>query len=142
MATEDQFNAARRASGVTGAGTARVRCSRSIDITIAGHAAAVKDSTITLPAGSWLRAVTLETPTAISGSPSSVNFRAGTTDTGQQIVADVDAKAQGHITGTVVAGFEKKLAVDTQLFLQATSAGGTAEAGVITVFVDYDAPVF
>jgi hypothetical protein len=143
MATEDQSTQARRSNGVTGSATARTRCTRAIDLTVAGNNT-VKDSTITLPAGSLFRAVTLDTPTAISGSPSSCNVRVGTTDTGQEVVADVDAKAQGHITGTIVAGLDKVggFTSATQLFAQVTTSGGTGSAGTIRLLVDYDAPVF
>jgi hypothetical protein len=143
MATEDQTAQARRSAGVTGAATARNRCTRAIDLTVSGNTT-VKDSTITLPAGSYFRAVTLDTPTAISGSPTTCNVRVGTTDTGQDVVADVDAKAQGHISATIVASLDKvgAFALATTLFAQVTTSGGSGSAGTIRVLVDYDAPVF
>jgi hypothetical protein len=97
-----------------------------------------------LPAGAIFRGITLDTPAAVGGTPSSCNFRCGTADTGQQVTADVDAKAQGHISTTVVAALDKVggfSAADTTLFAQVTTAGGTSSTGTIYAFVDYDAPV-
>lgn len=141
MATSDQFIASKRAAG---AGQARTACSRLMTFTVAGTGT-LSDSTITLPAGSWFRGVTLDTPTAISGVPTTCNFRFGTAAAGQQIVSDVDAKGQGHISTTIVAGFDKVgtfVAADTPLFGQLVTTGGTAPAGTIYALVSYDSPVF
>lgn len=136
MATIDQCIQAGRGAG------SRSAARRLVSFTVAGNST-VKDASVVLPAGSWLRGVTLDTPAAISGSPSSVNFRAGLSDTGQEIVADVDAKGQGHINATIVAGLDKVggfLNADTTLYLQLTTAGGTASAGTVHAIIDYDAP--
>lgn len=121
---------------------AMVRVTQRVTLTVAGNTT-VKDN-VTLPAGSSFRGITLDTPIAISGSPSSCNVRAGTSDTGQQVVADVDAKDQGHISTTIVAALNKVggFTSNTVLYLQVTTAGGTSSAGTIYAFVDYDAPVF
>lgn len=139
MATEDTTLATRRGAGTP----ARAGARQLATFTVNGNTTAKVP--ITLPAGSWFRGITLDTPTAISGTPTSCNFRAGTADTGQQVVADVDAKAQGHISTTIVAALDKVggfLAADTVLFLQVTTAGGTSSAGTIYAFVDYDPPVY
>ncbi len=71
------------------------------------------------------------------------HFRAGLTDTGQEIVADVDAKALGHVNATIVAALDKVggfLNADMTLYLQLTTAGGTAPAGTVHAIIDYDAP--
>lgn len=143
MATEDQVAQARRSNGVTGVATARARCTRAIDLTVNGNTT-VKDSTITLPAGSYFRAVTVDTPTAISGSPTSCNVAVGTTDGGTDIMANTDCKAQGHTTGTIVAALDKVGGFTSaiQVFIQVATAGGSSSAGTIRVLIDYDAPVF
>lgn len=141
MATEDSTISARRAGGVVG--KARVACTQLLKFVVNGNTV-VKDSII-LPAGSYFRGVTFDTPTAISGTPTTCNCRVGTTDTGQDVVADVDAKAQGHIAATIVAALDKVggfVASDTTLFGQVTTAGGTASAGTIYGLVSYDAPTF
>lgn len=125
-------------------GQARTACTILLTLTVNGNTT-VKDSTITLPAGSIFRAVQIETPTTISGTPSSCNVRVGTADAGQQVVADVDAKSQGHIAATIVTAFDKVgsfSAAAQQLFAQVTTSGGTGSAGTIYVFVSYDAPIF
>ncbi len=144
MATEDQFQQARRSNGVSGSTTARTRCTRAIDLAIAGNTTVKDGGTIQLPAGSIFRAVTLDTPAAISGTPTTANVRVGTSDTGQEVVADVDAKAQGHISCTIVASLDKVggFASTVTLYPQVTTAGGTSSAGTVRVLVDYDAPVF
>lgn len=98
---------------------------------------------IIVPDGSWLDAVSIETPTAISGSPTSSLVRLGTTDGGVDIVAAVDAKSQGHIASTIVAAFDKigGLVGFTILFGQVITSGGTASAGTINVRASYAAPV-
>ena len=137
MATEDATVNTRRGAGIP----ARVRVSKLVTLTVAGNTT-VKDGTVTVPAGSYFRAVTLDTPVAISGSPTHSYVRIGITDTGQEIVADVDVQAQGHVTATVVAALDKVAGFvsDTPLFIQVATTGGTASAGAIRVLVDYDAP--
>jgi hypothetical protein len=97
-----------------------------------------------LPIGAIIRAIAVETPAAVGGTPSSCNFRCGTADTGQQVVADVDAKAAGHIAATIVAALDKvgtAAAADTTLFAQLTTAGGTSSTGTVYAIVDYDSPL-
>lgn len=97
-----------------------------------------------LPTGSIFRGITWDTPVAITGTPTTCNVRVGTADAGQQVVADVDLKAQGHSSSTIVAALDKVggfSTADTTLFLQVVTAGGTSSAGTIYGFVDYDAPV-
>jgi hypothetical protein len=143
MATEDQFIAARRAAGVTGATTARVRCNQPVTFTVAGNTT-VKVP-VNLPAGAYFRGIQVETPADVGGTPTTCNFRCGTADTGQQVVADVDVKAQGHFSTTIVTGLDKVggfSAAQTTLYLQLTTAGGTSPTGTVYAFVDYDAPTF
>lgn len=138
MATEDATLNTKRGAGIP----ARVRVSKLISLTVNGNTT-VKDSSVVVPAGSYYRAHTIDTPTAISGTPTTCNVRIGTADAGQQILADVDAKAQGHITGTVVAALDKVggfASADTTLFAQVVTSGGTSSAGKIYILVDYDAP--
>lgn len=139
MATANQIEAARATANT---GQARWLARQLATFTFV--AAGTYKAQITLPAGSHLVSVPGETPTAISGSPTSANFRCGTTDTGQEVVADTDLKAQGHFTNTIVAGFNKiafAAAADTVLFLQVVVAGGTAPAGTIYAPVDYYPPI-
>ena len=139
MATSDQYLATRRAAGTS---QARVGARQLMTFTVNGNTTVT--SQVTLPAGSWFRGVTTDTPTAISGTPTTCNFRAGTAAAGQQVVADVDLKGQGHVTTTVVAALDKVgafLAADTVIYGQVVTAGGTSSAGTIYAFVDYDPPV-
>jgi hypothetical protein len=138
MATFDRSVSTKRGAGAL----AYVRVSQRASFTFVDNAT-VKVQ-VNAPAGATRPTVTLETPTALSGTPTTANFRCGTTDTGQQVVADVDAKAQGHITCTMVAGLDRAtpLTSKTTYYLQVVVAGGTAPAGTIYAFFDYDAPVF
>lgn len=138
MSTELKF-----IGGKLGAGTApKLLCSKEVTFTVSGNST-LSDSTFIMPAGSTLHSITLETPTAISGTPTSCNVRFGSAAAGQQIVADVDAKAQGHIAATIVAGFDKvgaASAADYTIYGQCVTAGGTASAGTITAIINYAAP--
>lgn len=138
MATEFQMAAARAAVST---GQARTASRQMATFTIAGTG--TYKTQLTVPAGSHLVAVPGETPVAISGVPTTCNFRCGTADAGQEIVADVDLKAQGHFTNTIVTAFNKIgfAAADTILYLQVVVTGGTAPAGTIYVPVDYYPPV-
>lgn len=140
MATEAQYQAARQGVGIQPKNVV----SRTITFTVNGNST-VSDSSVTLPAGSVLHSITLDTPTAISGTPTSCMFRCGTAAAGQQVVADVDGKAQGHIAATIVAALDKVggfSAADTQLFMQVVTSGGTASAGTIYAILNYAAPAF
>lgn len=140
MATDDQYYSALRAAGDGIA--AKVRVTQKVNFTVAG--ATTVSATVVLPAGSDFRGITLDTPVAISGGPTSCLFRAGTALAGQQVVADVDAKGQGHIAATIVAALDKggvAAASATTIFLAVTTIGG-GTAGTIECFVEYDAPIF
>lgn len=140
MSTEAKYQLTRQ-----GAGTIAMNVvSKVVTFTVAGNST-LSDSSIVLPAGSVFHSISLDTPTAITGSPTSCNFRAGTASTGQQIVADVDAKAAGKIATTIVAALDTvamAAAADTTLFLQLVTAGGTASAGPIYAKVNYAAPAY
>lgn len=123
--------------------TQRLPSRQKVTLTVAGDTT-VKDSTVVIPAGSWLRGITIETETAISGAPTHANVQVGLTDGGTEVVAAVDAQALGHIATTIVAALNKITsfaAADTTLFIECITTGGTAPAGPIQVLVDYDAPV-
>lgn len=140
MATQDQMDSALR-SAYSGK-AAKTRVTQKVILTVAG-ATTVSD-TVVMPAGSDFRGITLDTPTAISGGPTSCLFRAGTAAAGQQVVADVDAKGQGHIACTIVAALDKgnvAALTTTTIFLAVTTVGG-GTAGPIQVYVEYDAPIF
>lgn len=97
---------------------------------------------ITVPPGSWLAAVDIETPVAISGTPTSCLVSVGTTAAGVDIVAAVDCKSQAHVLATIVAAFDKiaGLATLNTLYIQVVTTGGTSSAGTINVNVAYSAP--
>lgn len=94
---------------------------------------------LTVPPGSWLEAIAIETPVAITGTPTSCLVSVGTTDGGVDIVAAVDCKAQAHVASTIVAAFDKYrgLATLNQLFIQVVTSGGTSSAGNIDVRVAF-----
>lgn len=136
MASEDAFlNSQKRGIG------SRLLSRAYASTTVNGNTT-VKAS-ITIPDGSWLEAISIETPVAISGTPTSCLVRVGTTDGGVDIVAAVDAKAQGHIAATIVAAFDKVggLVGFTTLFIQCITSGGTSSAGAINIGASYGAPV-
>ena len=97
---------------------------------------------IVVPANSWLKAIAVETPVAITGTPSTCNVSIGTTDGGTDIMAATAAASQGHIAGTIAASFDKVLGLVslTTLFVQVVTSGGTTPAGTINVLVSYDPP--
>lgn len=98
---------------------------------------------ITVPPGSYLESIAIETPVAISGTPTSCLVSVGTTAAGVDIVAAVDCKAQAHVAATIVAAFDKIVGLATlnQLFIQVVTSGGTSSAGTINVGVTFAAPV-
>lgn len=132
-ATEDQFLNALRGIG------SRLRSAQVMPLTMV--AGATVSGSVSLPVGSWIQAVKFETPTAISGSPTNINCRVGTAAAGQEVVADTDAKAQGHITATMVAAFDVVGNNASAVFGQCAAVGGTNPAGTVNVVVDYSAPV-
>ena len=133
MATEDSYIQAGHGVGSRGS-------ARQLSVLTVSGANTVKGP-ITVPAGSWLNAIAIETPSAISGTPTNCNVTVGTTDGGTDIVAAVDCKAQGHVAATIATGFDKVggLATTNTLFIQVASTG-TSPAGTINVLVSYDAP--
>lgn len=96
---------------------------------------------ITLPPGAILTSVVTDVPTAISGSPTNINFKVGTSSdySGAQVVAAADIKAQGHTTHTIVAGFDKQLSATgkTTVYLDLAAVGGTNPAGTVRAFINY-----
>lgn len=133
MASEDQFIQAGHGAG------SRSSTTNAVTLTVAG--ATTVAGTIAVPDGSWLDAVKIDTPTAISGSPTSCLVRVGTTLHGQQIVADVDAKAAGKIAATIVAAFDtiNGLTGNPTIFVEVTTIGA-GTAGPISVRASYAPP--
>ncbi len=121
-----------------GAGTpARALAAQNLALTMA--AGATTSGSITVPEGSWLAGIRVEVATAFSGSPTNINFRAGTAAAGQQVVADVDVKAQGHFSSTIVAAFDSTTGATTYYF-QIAANGGTNPAGTAVVHLSYYPP--
>lgn len=140
MATEAKSQLTRQGCGTV----AQNVVSKVVTFTVAGNTT-LSDATVSIPAGGIFHSISLDTPTAITGTPTTCNFRAGTAAAGQQIVADVDAKAAGKIACTIVAGLDTvslASAADTILYLQLVTAGGTASAGPIYARINYSAPAF
>ena len=104
--------------------------------TLTMAAGATASGSISVPAGSHLNSVKAETATAFTGAPTNINLRVGTAAAGQQVVADTDVKAQGHVNGTVVAAFDA-IAGAATYFLQIAAVGGTSPAGSVVVAIDY-----
>lgn len=100
---------------------------------------------VDLPSGAILTSVVTDVPTAISGSPTNINFKVGTASdySGGQVVAAADIKAQGHTTHTIVAAFDKQLGSTgkNSLYLDLAAVGGTNPAGTVRAYVNYLAPV-
>lgn len=136
MATENSF----LTNQLRGVGS-RLSASQVSAFTVNGNTTI--SQTLSVPDGSWIDAVSIETPAAISGTPTTCNVRLGSAAAGQQIVADVDGKAAGHIAATIVAAFDKIggfVGLNT-VYIQLVTAGGTAAAGTINVRVAYSSPV-
>ena len=132
MATEQQY--------IVGGNAARTGATQISTLVVNGNTT-VKGP-IVVPANSWLKAIAVETPVTISGSPASCNVTIGTTDGGTDIMAATAAGSQGHVAGTIAATFDKVLGLAslTTLYIQVTTAGGTSPAGTINVLVSYDPP--
>lgn len=92
--------------------------------------------TITLPADVKVLNYHFETATAIPGTPTNTNIRLGSGANGQQYVADVDVKAQGWVTATVVYAGRNPA---TTIHYTVASSGGTAASqdGTILIHVEY-----
>lgn len=121
-----------------GAVAARALHAQALPLTMV--AGATVSASITLPANAWLSTIQFETATAISGAPTNINARTGTAAAGQQVVADVDVKAQGHVTGTIVAALDKQgfaATGPTTLFFQLAAVGGTSPAGTVNAIIHY-----
>ena len=132
MSSEDQYLNNRRGIG------SRVGSSIVGPMTmVAGAAVAVTQD---IPKSSWLSSVRFETATAFTGSPTNINARIGNASTGQQVVADVDVKAQGHITATIVAAYDSIGNNDGTLYLALAASGGTSPAGTVNAVIAYHAP--
>ena len=71
MATENQYLASLRGVG------SRPLADQNSALVVAGNTTVA--STYTIPANSWIKAVAIETPTAISGTPTSCLVRVGST---------------------------------------------------------------
>lgn len=101
---------------------------------VAGAAAGSFD----LPVGSKVVSVHAETPTTIPGTPTNTNLRLGSAASGQQFVADVDVKAQGWLTTTLL--YAARNAVS--FYYTLTSSGGTAgsQVGPVLIIVAYLPP--
>jgi len=138
MATFDRSISTKRGAGAL----AYARVSQRMSFTFTDNGT-VKVQ-VNIPAGATRPSIAVETPTAFTGTPTGANFRCGTADGGQQLVTDVDAKAQGHIAATIVAPYDRAtpLASKTTFYAQVVVAGGTAPAGTVFAFIDYDAPLF
>lgn len=118
-----------------------LRVDKRIDLVMSAGIAV--SGQINLPAGAQRLMVAFETPTPFTGTPTNIYVRAGLTAGGQEIVADTDAKAQGHVAGTIAAALNQTaLAAGgvTPIYLQCTANGGTAPSGTVSVYVGYAVP--
>ncbi len=135
MATVDQSEYARFGGGDRS--NVFVRVDKRIDLTmVAGTTVA---ASLVLPVGAQRLTVQAEVPAAFSGSPTNINLSVGTAAAGAQIVAAMDVKAQGHTPGVVVAGFDNTASAGT-VYVTLAAVGGSAPAGVCTVYVGYAVP--
>jgi hypothetical protein len=107
--------------------------SQKVAVTVTNGAAA---GTFTLPSGVKVLNYHLETASAIPGTPTNTNLRLGSAANGQQYIADVDVKAQGWITPTVVYAGRNPA---TTVHYTVASTGGTAadQDGTVLIHVQY-----
>jgi hypothetical protein len=139
MATLDQTEFMRFGAGDKS--NVFVRVDKRVDLVMSAGVAV--QAQITLPANAQRLMVAFETPTAFSGTPTNINARVGLTAGGQDIVADTDVKAQGHVAGVINAALNQTaVAVNglTSVYLQCAANGGTAPAGTVSVYVGYAVP--
>ncbi len=124
----------------------KVRVEKRIDLVMT--AGVTVTANFNLPASASRLTVAFETPTAFSGAPTHINARVGLSSGGQEIVADTDIQAQGHITGTIAAALNQPDITGstsgqggsvTPVYLQLAAAGGTNPAGTCSVFISYGA---
>ena len=133
MATENQMLNALRGVG------SRFGSSQVLPFTVAGDG--TYSGVIAAPAGAWLSSIRIETPAAISGSPTSALVRVGSVLAGADIVADVNAQNQGHINATILPTVDVINGAPQVFYVQLVVAGGTSPAGTVNVRIDYAAPV-
>lgn len=100
-----------------------------VTITVTDGAAA---GTFTLPSGVYVQSMETETPTAVPGTPTNTNLRLGSAANGEQYVADVDVKAQGVISHTIVYAGRNPA---TTVHYTVASSGGTASAQDATLYL-------
>jgi hypothetical protein len=95
-----------------------------VPITVVDGAAA---GTFLLPQGAVVQSVERDTPVAIPGTPTNTNARIGSTANGQEYVADVDLKAQGYSSLTVLYPMRRAAAsAPATVHFTVASSGGTA----------------
>lgn len=126
-----------------GALTARRHYCQPVNLVMAAGAEVQQE--VDLPSGAILTSVVTDVPTAITGSPTNINFKVGTASdySGGQVVAAADIKAQGHTTHTIVTAFDKQLGSTgvNKLYLDLAAVGGTNPAGTVRAYVNYAAAV-
>jgi len=139
MATIDQTEFTRLGAGDKS--NIFLRVDKRVDLSMS--AGAPVQAQINLPANAQRIMVAFETPAAFAGAPTNINARVGLTGGGQEIVADTDVKAQGHVAGTIAATLNQTaLAAGgvTPVYLQCAANGGTAPSGTVSVYVGYAVP--
>lgn len=108
-----------------------------VPVTVTNGASA---GTFVVPRGAIVTEIYRDTPTTIPGTPTNSNLRIGSAANGQQYVADVDVKAQGFTSLTVVyAARNAAQAADATFHYTIASTGGTAadQDGSISLVVEY-----
>lgn len=96
--------------------------------------------TFDVPRGAVIHEIYRDTQTAIPGSPTNTNLRLGSAANGQQYVADVDVKAQGYSSLTVVyAARNAAAAAPATVHYTVASSGGTTadQDGEVILNVGY-----
>lgn len=111
----------------------KVVLTKQVTVTVVDGAAS---GTFSMPEGSTISSIGIETPTTIPGTPTNTNVRIGSSANGQQYVADVDAKAQGWIASTLLYAARNPAAT---VYYTVASSGGTAASqdGIIHLHVNY-----
>lgn len=112
---------------------------KEVAITVVNGAAA---GTFTLPTGAVVLAITSETPVVIPGTPTNTNLRLGSAANGEQYVADVDVKAAGGLSLTLVAAARLSASNPGAWHYTVASSGGTAadQDGTVNLNVLYKVP--
>lgn len=112
----------------------------SASVTTAIMAAA----SVTLPAGTHVRAIDLVTPTAFTGSATNMNLTAGSEYLGAEFIATVDVKAQGKITATLVnaglAALFNSTGTPVVIWAQVLNNAGTNPVGTVILEISYSPP--